>query len=50
MTSYDIIDENRKLVGYKGHFEARNTFTFFSDEVNKTKLHPPITVDGEFRW
>ena len=52
MTYYDIIDENRKLVGYRVRFVDWSVFKFLSDlpsNFNRSKLHQPITVDGEFR-
>ena len=49
MTSYDIIDENRKLVGYRGRFDDWSEYNLFSRPDNAEELHPPITVDGEFR-
>ena len=50
MTYYDIAGDDRKLVGYRGRFDTyKMDYKFISEPPDKSTLHPPITVDGEFR-
>ena len=52
MTYYDLIDGNRKLVGCRARFDEQGELVNVSKNkrCNETdQLHPPITVDGEYR-
>ncbi|XP_065890125.1 uncharacterized protein [Dysidea avara] len=52
MTYYDIIDGDRKLVGYRARYDEDGNLVLVSTTrrpTNEDRLHPPITVDGEFR-
>ena len=52
MTYYDIIDGDRKLVGYRARYDENGSLVLVSTTrrpSNEDRLHPPITVDGEFR-
>jgi len=53
MTYYDLIDGERKLIGYRARYSypyGREPDIITSNEPNNVgSLHKPITVDGEFR-
>ena len=51
MTYYDIIDGDRKLVGYRARYDEQGRLVRVSTRMpnNTNRLHQPITVDGEFR-
>ena len=52
MTYYNITDVHKNLIGYKAYYHESELDFFdrsLNDEINRSMLKEPITVDGEFR-